>query len=271
MITSHEDGTFEEPLKPRIISLEEMAAASRFKENVPVFRADEKTVVKKGDCVRLAEAAAMEFVSKHTSIPVPKVYNSYVDQCSGHTFIVMEFVEGECLEDVWDDMDEQEKEVVIGQLKDIITQLRSIKGTFIGSVDHTACEDQLFCDDLGSYGPYEDEAAFNNGIVRALKQSQNNTWVDVVADMVLKTFKGHETVLTHGDFSPRNILVEGTKVTAILDWEMTGLFPEYWEYVKALYRPDWEAGWFKDRAIDKVLQPFLSELAVVTLCREIVW
>jgi aminoglycoside phosphotransferase (APT) family kinase protein len=49
--------------------------------------------------------------------------------------------------------------------------------------------------------------------------------------------KYHEIVLTHGDISPRNILVQGSKVVAILNWEMSGHYPEYWDYVKTLFRP----------------------------------
>ncbi|RAH70030.1 uncharacterized protein BO66DRAFT_438735 [Aspergillus aculeatinus CBS 121060] len=53
----------------------------------------------------------------------------------------------------------------------------------------------------------------------------------------------HEIVFTHGDFAPRNILVEGDRVTAVLDWEDAGWYPEYWEYIKAMQHlkpiPDW--------------------------------
>ena len=56
---------------------------------------------------------------------------------------------------------------------------------------------------------------------------------------MVAALKGHAIVLTHGDMSPRNIIVQGTKVVALLDWEMAGYYPEYWEYTKALYRPAW--------------------------------
>jgi Phosphotransferase enzyme family len=36
--------------------------------------------------------------------------------------------------------------------------------------------------------------------------------------------------LTHGDLLPHNILVEGSKITGILDWETAGYYPEFWEY-----------------------------------------
>ena len=32
-------------------------------------------------------------------------------------------------------------------------------------------------------------------------------------------------VLVHGDFNGRNIMVQGTKVVAVLDWEFSGAYP----------------------------------------------
>ena len=37
---------------------------------------------------------------------------------------------------------------------------------------------------------------------------------------------------THGDLLPRNILVDGSKITAIIDWETAGYYPEFWEYCR---------------------------------------
>jgi len=56
-------------------------------------------------------------------------------------------------------------------------------------------------------------------------------------------------VMTHGDLHPRNIMVKWEadqedagampqkrrlKVTGIIDWDLSGWYPEYWEYVRAL-------------------------------------
>jgi aminoglycoside phosphotransferase (APT) family kinase protein len=45
--------------------------------------------------------------------------------------------------------------------------------------------------------------------------------------------------MTHSDIRPDNILVLVTdqgkiKVTGLVDWELSGAYPEYWEFVKAL-------------------------------------
>lgn len=61
----------------------------------------------------------------------------------------------------------------------------------------------------------------------------------------------HRLVMTHGDLHPRNIMVEWEQgeeeganrnggerrkgqVTAVTDWEKSGWYPGYWEFVKAL-------------------------------------
>jgi thiamine kinase-like enzyme len=36
----------------------------------------------------------------------------------------------------------------------------------------------------------------------------------------------------HGDLMPRNILVNGSKITAIVDWSTAGFYPEFWEYCR---------------------------------------
>lgn len=63
----------------------------------------------------------------------------------------------------------------------------------------------------------------------------------------METNGSHETVLTHGALHPRNIMVSITSttsgtlsssrvdVTGILNWEVCGWYPEYWEYVRALH------------------------------------
>ena len=43
-----------------------------------LYRIDENTVVKIGDHVRMAQAAAMRLVREKTSVPVPKVFDAYM-------------------------------------------------------------------------------------------------------------------------------------------------------------------------------------------------
>ena len=42
---------------------------------------------------------------------------------------------------------------------------------------------------------------------------------------------------THEDLGMHNILVEGGKITAIIDWEYAGWYPEYWDLLSCFVQP----------------------------------
>jgi aminoglycoside phosphotransferase (APT) family kinase protein len=66
-----------------------------------------------------------------------------------------------------------------------------------------------------------------------------------------------------------NILIRDGHVVGILDWEMAGWYPEYWEWCKALWaEKSWEMeGWCT--SLKEFLQPYNYEYAVhpTFLCR----
>ncbi|KAF4460116.1 kinase-like domain [Fusarium albosuccineum] len=235
----------------------------------PVYRINPTTVVKTH--ARMAEVEMMKFVRDNTSIPVPEVQNAYTDEKSSKVVIVMDYVEGKTLKDAWIDLTEAERESVISQLRDYMTELHAFKGDFIGCINGTACNDQYFDDDPEGYGPYKTEEEFNQGIVKAMKKDNENGFAEWRCTVWLSVMKDHEIVLTHGDFDPRNIIVQGDKVAAILDWELSGYYPSYWEYGKAMLRPEWEGPWSRSKAIDKVLEPFHKELAVMWSSNDVIY
>lgn len=147
--------------------------------------------------------------------------------------------------------------------------MRSKEGRFIGSIDETYCEDQLFSQLDEGYGPYKDEAAFHEGIIKAIRKIKKGGFTEMVAGFIRALSTDHKIVLTHGDLAPRNILVHEGEVVAILDWEMSGYYPEYWEYHKAYYPPHWDSSWFRRLVMDKSLKPFPLENAVLLHARKI--
>lgn len=256
----------------RIITKEDLAQATTFGAFCGVYLlADKKAIVKTGETTRITEAETMKFIRKHTSIPCPEVFDVCRDQESGHVRIVMEFIEGERLDHAWDKLTQQEKSSVTGQLRGYFNQLRQITSSSISCIDGSACEDQYFENDRGSYGPYETEDAFNHGLVKAWSTGRDDPFTRMLCDMVCNVMKDHKIVMTHNDLDPRNILVDGSKVVAILDWELSGFFPEYWEYCKALWRPDWLGGWMKDRAVDSILEPYWKEVAIIWNTSDTMW
>lgn len=150
--------------------------------------------------------------------------------------IVMERISGQTLEEAWGSYTDKNKESVAQQLRKYFNELRKIKGSYIGSVDGSACDDQYFSDNIGGYGPYRTEAEFNKGLAAAWsKGREEDLFTQLLCKMQRQLMKGHNIVLTHNDFAPRNILVRGAEVVALLDWEFAGFYPEYWEYCRYLH------------------------------------
>lgn len=53
-------------------------------------------------------------------------------------------------------------------------------------------------------------------------------------------------VFTHSDLHPRNIMVDSedpSRIVAIIDWEQSGWFPDYWEFCKAEYTAEFGSDW----------------------------
>lgn len=118
---------------------------------------------------------------------------------------------------------------VTAQLQDYVRQLRAMPktvnlGMAICNTLGGACIDPRV--HFGSpVGPFVDEAGFSALLGSAKDPAR----------------RGYETYFTHADLNPRNIMVEqaaggqGWRVSGIVDWETAGYYPEYWEYIKALY------------------------------------
>ena len=235
-----------------------------------VYRLNETTVMKTGEATGMSEAKAMRIVAEKTSIPVPKVFDAYTQDTDGRGVILMEFVGGETLDKAWLRYDADQKRHVISQLKGYLHELRAIKGSQIGAVDASSCRDQFFTDENTDYGPYNTERSFHEGLATALRERGDNSWCAMVSRF-LTSLTGHEIILTHNDLAPRNILLRDGNIVAILDWELCGFYPDYWEYVKTYLWADWSSAWICEGLPDQVLEPKIQELAYLLHARDIMW
>lgn len=145
-------------------------------------------------------------------------------------------VPGVPLIDVWDDLSDTEKASMVSQLREQITRMRACTQPYIGRVNKKPTRniyDRLpttYC------GPFPSEEAFDNWCVErvpvgffGLAHWKWPRWLEKERRKSSGKF-----VLTHGDLSPRNIMVKDGKITGIVDWERSGFFLEYAEYAFAL-------------------------------------
>jgi serine/threonine protein kinase len=195
------------------------------------IRAD--LVVKYGSCVLASEAQSMNFVRKHTDILVPYVY--LVFRQNGCQYIVMQYVDGVTLEHQWDIMDESGRSEILTQFAKYMRQLRALDSSSSrpGPIDNTACRGQWFT--IYNAGPFQTHAELVEWL---------NHKADVAHSSADAFTTNHRLVFTHQDLAPRNFILDRKNQLWVIDWELAGWYPAYFEYacVASMLHPipkDW--------------------------------
>ncbi|CAI7644873.1 unnamed protein product [Penicillium glandicola] len=201
-----------------------------------IVRLGDNLVVKSGH-LRPQEGQTLRFIAANTTIPVPKVHDIRWED-DKVVALVMDYMPGKPLDEAWDTLDSSQKLSIADELHSYMNQLRELKGHYIGAIDRGKAIIGRIASIEG--GPFDTEQEFNEFILGDV--------VKIAPDLLrhyakFALYDNHDIVFTHSDFAPRNILVEGGRVTAILDWEYAGWYPAHWEYCQALrqLRPmfDW--------------------------------
>ncbi|KAI5860733.1 kinase-like protein [Durotheca rogersii] len=238
-----------------------------------------KFVVKYGPAVFENEGHALIFLEKFTQIPTPRLYAMYWE--SDKLFIIMEFISGQGLDDVWPHISEEEKSPIVSQLRQILDHVRALpslgiaSGVYGGPLPHRYFF-SLDNDPLVT-GPFTTEEDVCQALVLRSKRNWDEYgrrgWMSEFFSRHLSTMlRNHEMVFTHSDFQRKNILVQeqsiegGLKrfqVVAILDWEFAGWYPSYWEYASCFAHSDWSDDWAEK--VEQILDPYLTEGAVMKL------
>ncbi|PHH87965.1 hypothetical protein CDD83_8166 [Cordyceps sp. RAO-2017] len=175
---------------------------------------NQKFVVKYGPAVFENEGHALLLVESYPHIPAPRLYAMYWEE--GKLFIIMEFIAGLRLSDVWQHLSEEEKSTIVDQLRLAFEILRSIPspgifgGIFGGPLPHR----YFFSLDNEHEvtGPFSAEEDLCRALV--LRSARNwESWdrrgwmTDFFARPLPLTLRGHDSVLTHSDFQRKNILI----------------------------------------------------------------
>lgn len=141
-------------------------------------------------------------------------------------------------------LSDDDRRTILSQLRNFAEQLRAVpppQSQRICSIIGGPVFDHRICTS-GPYGPYDDEAQMNIQI-RRLTLEECQRYLSAEENDLLSRADAirHSLRFTHGDIAPRNIMVREGKISALIDWECAGWFPEHWEYLKALYAaPSWD-------------------------------
>ncbi|CAH0034479.1 unnamed protein product [Clonostachys rhizophaga] len=183
------------------------------------------------------EAEAMNYVRSHTSIPVPSILDMHFG-VSDHEpgWILMERVPGRQLDEAWPIMSETARAQTISELQSYVCQLRRLRPSgpgWIGSCSGGPAYDHRL-DNMATCGPFASVAEFHDFLVGPVKNCPRPEWVAKYRNMLPDNYR---ITFAHADLSWENVLLDPTtgSVTGIVDWEMAGFWPEWWEYRKALF------------------------------------
>lgn len=247
-----------------------------------VVRIDGRFAVKFRTSVSLSEAEAMRFISSKSQVPIPKVLSALSEPETGIKFIVMEFVPGTTLQDAWDTLTAKEKSEIATQVKNSIDELRKIEPPdYLGGISHRPFTDGIFWvsdHNPAISGPVANQSEMNEGILQRLQQTEPAPYVKFMRGLIKETFHGHRTVLTHGDLQPKNIMINrigtqedgsGRLEVTIVDWEMAGWYPEYWEFCSATIACRWKPDWLE--MVQRILNQYPKEYLLMQVIYSIVF
>lgn len=199
----------------------------------------DKTVVKSGKRIAMGEAEALK-VAALAGIPGPRFLEADTTP-DGQKNIRMSYVQGQSLDTLWPSMTVDQKKAIARQLRVMLEKMRSVTppANVIGACDGTEIRDTRVHFTYHS-PPCQDEKAFNEYLSASLHE-HTPPLVREAFSRRLRT--NHRIVFTHCDLTPRNILMQDGQIQGLVDWEDSGWYPEYWEYVKFFQRPadkDWK-------------------------------
>lgn len=197
--------------------------------------------IKATGSVTAAEAEMAQFAATH-GVLAPQVRGFYEVKTTRRLARVMvsDRVPGVPLDEVWWRFDEAGTRAITEQLRDILAQMRKNVRPFIGRLDRTPTLN-VFDIETKTMGPFDDEDAFDAWFLERVPGGSLGRlkWrMFFLAERTKRRAMGKKSderpfVLTHGDLCPRNIIVQGTTITGLVDWERSGFFPEWAEYVFA--------------------------------------
>jgi len=238
-------------------------------------------VIKHGPHTTIAEGQTLWALRKYCpQVRVPTVYGWFQD--GDETFIYLSYIDGVSLDSRLKTLSDTELKEVAGQLAPMIASIRHLRqphqDTFIGGL-------RCLMPDI-SYISHPHSGSPNRGPIRDqmwwsgykppptapfLSVKAFNDALFALAEF-LPMFPDHEYYqafrssfsdtssirFTHTDLASSNIIISrtSTEVLGIIDWQESGWYPEYWEYLKAKHTAP--PRWYD--YVDIALQPYVREL-----------
>ncbi|CAK1362789.1 hypothetical protein CB0940_05040 [Cercospora beticola] len=251
-----------------------------------------KYAVKYGGRTEFREVENMKFLTKYPKIAAPKYRaHGYLPgakggDSKGELYIVTDYIEGETVEAAFNKLSPVDKEGVIRLIREQINEIRKIPDEgYLGGVGGTHYVNNsltIFKNQLKlppgadaspeRLGPFATYDAFVDSWMQRLTDEPTQEPFKPVSTICNKMAReiwgtNTRTVFTHGDLAPKNIMLtrlgtnpDGSGIfrVTIIDWDVAGFYPEWWEFADApLWWGSTPAWWVE--SIEKIMPTYFSE------------
>ena len=204
-------------------------------------------VIKEGRRVMRNEAAAFRLVQEHTDVAIPTLYwaSFFVRNGIEEGSLLMDHVKGTTLEVAWIGFDDGTKARICNDIWEIVSKLQAIprppelSHLYQCSADGTPTKDVLLKDLESPPKAILDDDSLRARIYERYLHFAGSLYKDTLPDMLPRA---DSCVFTHGDLTPRNIMVMDGQIVAVIDWEDSGWFPDYWEFANMM-KPSGDIDW----------------------------
>lgn len=180
------------------------------------------------------EAAALALLEAEApDVPAPLLIDTFEDG-DGNSIAVMTQVPGVQAISVLYRMTYQERRQFADDLGAAIAQIRQISNmskplfTGISKIRSQGSKIHDPCVGYEACGPFENEWDWN----MSMTGGRPEFWRSSHPEAFLSE---HESKFTHADLHLNNNLVDAGKLSGIIDWEISGFYPEYWEFAKGMH------------------------------------
>ncbi|KAF8160608.1 kinase-like domain-containing protein [Crassisporium funariophilum] len=147
----------------------------------------------------------------------------------GIWYLCIEECAGTALNEVIDTMSPSELDHIAAQLSGILARMTRITSSFVGTVLGEPLRNMWVSEALPPDRTFASTSEFTDYYRETFLEADVVTekWIDTELAPLRRNV---EFTFTHGDLLPKNIMVEGSTITGILDWATGGFYPSYWEY-----------------------------------------
>ncbi|TFY60644.1 hypothetical protein EVG20_g7346 [Dentipellis fragilis] len=179
------------------------------------------------------EVSTMAMALNSTSILIPRIRRTV--NLGNFEGFVMDYILGQRVSDCWDRLSLWRRFRLFWTLRGYIRQLQCVvvtrkaqKDQFPGPIasEPQVCAGFMFTEfGAGPFSSYDELSAWYQHKLEVNRHVKGTPREDVSFDSSLPL------VLTHLDISPNNVMIDEKSRIWLIDWDMAGLYPQWFEYL----------------------------------------